>query len=69
MRNPLVTAVGASVGTFVVLGAGTMVVSGAALTVAKRVVRQRKVGCALSQALSYWLYFGIEAAVTAQIGL
>lgn len=41
--SPLLTAVGASAGTFIVLGGATMIVSGVTLSVAKRVVRQRKV--------------------------
>lgn len=41
--SPLLTAVGASAGTFVVLGGATAIVSGVALSVAKRVVRARRV--------------------------
>lgn len=43
MRSPFLTAVGASIGTFAVLGGATMLVSGATLSVAKAVVRRRKV--------------------------
>ena len=43
MQSPLVVAAAASAGTFLALGATTMVVSGVALSVTKRVVRVRKV--------------------------
>ena len=41
--SPLLTAVGASAGTFLVLGGTTAFVSGVALSVAKRVMRARRV--------------------------
>ena len=41
--SPLLTAVGASVGTFAALGGATLLVSGVTLSVAKAVVRRRKV--------------------------
>lgn len=44
MRSPLLTAVGAGAGTFVTLTFVTGAVSGVALSVAKRVLRHRKVG-------------------------
>lgn len=44
MRSPLLVGVAASAGTFVAMGAATFLVSGAVLTVTKRVIRQRKVG-------------------------
>ncbi|PRW56352.1 hypothetical protein C2E21_5308 [Chlorella sorokiniana] len=46
--SPLLTAVGASAGTFVVLGGTTAIVSGVALSVAKRVVRARRNAAATS---------------------
>ncbi len=44
MRSPLIAGIAASAGTFVAMGAATFVVSGVALTVAKRVIQQKKVG-------------------------
>ncbi len=55
--SPLLTALGASAGTFVVLGGATFVVSGVALSVAKRVVRSRRV----SQCRRSLLVLGISA--------
>ena len=43
MKSPLVIATAAGAGTFLALGATTMLVSGVALSVTKRVVRARKV--------------------------
>lgn len=43
--SPFFTAIGAGAGTLVTLGGATFVVSGVVLTVAKRVVRARKVRC------------------------
>ena len=53
MRSPLLTAVGAGAGTLVTLGAATCVVSGVALTVTKRVVKQRKVWVAAAAARNH----------------
>lgn len=46
MRSPFLTAVGAGAGTMITLGGATFLVSGAVLSVAKRVVRQRKMAAA-----------------------
>lgn len=46
MRSPLLTAVGAGAGTFVTLTFVTGAVSGVALSVAKRVLRHRKMAVA-----------------------
>ncbi|PSC69014.1 Seleno H [Micractinium conductrix] len=44
--SPFLTAIGASAGTFITLGGATFVVSGVVLSVAKRVVRARKLATA-----------------------
>ena len=43
MRNPILAGVAASAGTFVVMGGATLAVSAVSLTVARRIIRYRKV--------------------------
>ena len=57
MRSPILAGVAASAGTFVVMGGATLAVSVVSLTVARRVIRYRKVvanlrTCSRCEALS-----------------
>lgn len=56
--SPFLTAIGASAGTFITLGGATFVVSGVVLSVAKRVVRARKVGGGVGHPSVAWCSAG-----------